>query len=63
MDNLNLELAKKDIEEALEAVEAMEETLSTNKLSKDALKEKFELLAMKVDQLEKILIEEGIISE
>lgn len=63
MDNLNLELAKKDIEEALEAVEAMEKTLSTNKLSKDALKEKFELLAMKVDQLEKILIEEGIISE
>lgn len=62
MNNINLKLAQNDIEEALETIEAMEATLSTSSLSKNDLKEQFELLASKVDRLEKILIEEGIIN-
>lgn len=62
MNTVNLELAKKDIEEALETVQAMEETLNCDKLSKDIIRENFNLLSKKVDDLEKILIEEGIIS-
>lgn len=62
MNNVNLKLAQKDIEEALETVQAMEETLNCDKLSNDAIREKFNLLSKKVDELEKILIEEGIIS-
>jgi hypothetical protein len=61
MKETNLKLAQKDIDEALSVIESMEESLTTQGLSKDALKEKFVFLAEKVQQLESILKEEGIL--
>jgi hypothetical protein len=57
----NLNAAQKDIEEALMAIETMEEILKDKSLSKDAIKEKFVFLSGKVQQLESILKEEGIL--
>ncbi|KZL89996.1 hypothetical protein [Clostridium magnum] len=61
MKETNLKLAQKDIDEALSVIESMEESLTTQSLSKDTLKEKFVFLAEKVQQLESILKEEGIL--
>jgi len=57
----NLNAAQRDIEEALLAIETMEEILKDESLSKDAIKEKFVFLSGKVQQLESILKEEGIL--
>ncbi|MBC2581265.1 hypothetical protein [Clostridium sp. DJ247] len=57
----SLKLAQKDIDEALTTIEAMEENISNSNLSKENLKEKFVFLSEKIQQLEKILIEEGIL--
>ncbi len=61
MKEENLELAQKDIDEALSTIEYMEENLSKESLPKTVLKEKFVFLAEKVQQLESILKEEGIL--
>jgi hypothetical protein len=61
MKETNLKLAQKDIDEALSVIESMEERLTNQSLSKDVLKEKFVFLAEKVQQLESILKEEGIL--
>jgi 50S ribosomal subunit-associated GTPase HflX len=61
MNEINLKAAQKDIEEALSAVETMEEMLKTETTSKDSIKEKFVFLSGKVQQLEDILKEEGIL--
>jgi len=57
----NLNAAQRDIEEALLAIETMEEILKDESLSKDTIKEKFVFLSGKVQQLESILKEEGIL--
>lgn len=61
MKETNLKLAQKDIDEALSAIEYMEESLTNQNLPKEILKEKFVFLAEKVQQLESILKEEGIL--
>lgn len=61
MKETNLKLAQKDIDEALSVIESMEESLTSQSLSKDVLKEKFVFLAEKVQKLESILKEEGIL--
>jgi len=61
MKDTNLEAAQKDIEEALMAVETMEEILKYNSLDKGTIKEKFVFLSEKVQKLENILKEEGIL--
>jgi hypothetical protein len=61
MKETSLKLAQKDIDEALSVIESMEESLTTQSLSKDTLKEKFVFLAEKVQKLESILKEEGIL--
>ncbi|MCH5139078.1 hypothetical protein JMF89_18105 [Clostridiaceae bacterium UIB06] len=61
MKETNLKLAQQDIDEALSVIESMEESLTTESLSKDTLKEKFVFLAEKVQKLESILKEEGIL--
>lgn len=61
MKETNLKLAQQDIDEALSVIESMEESLTAQSLSKDILKEKFVFLAEKVQQLESILKEEGIL--
>lgn len=61
MKESNLKLAQKDIEEALKAVEEIEEFVDSNDGPKDVLKEKFFTLTQKVQQLEDILKNEGIL--
>lgn len=61
MKENNLKIAQKDIEDALAAIETMEETITDEKISKEALKEKFLILTEKLQELESILKEEGIL--
>lgn len=57
----NLKLVQKDIDEALATIEDMEEDLKNETLSKDSVKEKFMFLSQKLQDLENILITEGIL--
>lgn len=57
----NLKQVQKDINEALEAIESMEENLKSEELSKDNVKEQFLFLTQKLTELESILKSEGII--
>ncbi len=61
MKESNLKLAQRDIEEALRTVEEMEEFVDTIDTPKEVLKEKFYTLTQKVQQLEDILKNEGIL--
>ena len=60
MDESNLKLAQKEIDDALKAVDEMVDVLDTDK-SKSILREKFTVLTPKVQELETILKNEGII--
>ena len=57
----NLKLVQKDINDALETIEAMEENLKSEDLSNDNVKEQFLFLTQKLNELENILKSEGII--
>lgn len=61
MKEHNLQLAQKDIDEALETVESIEKDLDNSSLSKNSLKDKFVKLTNKVQELEDLLKTEGII--
>lgn len=61
MNDSNLKIAQQDIEEALKAVEDMENFINNNETSKEQLKEKFMSLSNRVQNLENILKNEGII--
>jgi len=61
MKETNLKAAQQDIEDALSAVETIEEILKAETPSRDSIKEKFVFLSGKVQQLEDILKEEGIL--
>jgi hypothetical protein len=61
MDNSNLKIAQQDVEEALKAVEEMEKYIHTDSPSKEQLKEKFICLSNRVQSLETILMNEGIL--
>lgn len=61
MNESNLKLAQKDIDDALKTVEDMEICINDNGLEKTVLKEKFMTLSEKVQQLEDLLKNEGII--
>ncbi len=56
----NLKLVQQDIDEALKTVEALEEGIDKDEISKDDIKEKFLSLNNKLQQLEDILKEEVI---
>ncbi len=56
-----LKLAQQEIDEALAAVENIENNLSEMEPSKDELKEKFIRLNEKVNELENLLKSQGII--
>lgn len=60
MNESNLKLAQKEIDEALKAVDEMVDVIDSND-SKTLLKEKFTVLTSKVHELESILKNEGII--
>lgn len=57
----NLKQVHKDINDALEAIETMEENLKSEDLSKDNVKEQFLFLTQKLTELENILKLEGIL--
>ena len=61
MEEINLKLAQKDIEEDLKVVEDMEKFLEEKDTPKNAIRDKFIFLSEKVHQLENILKNEGII--
>lgn len=61
MKDSNLKIAQQDVEDALKAVEEMEQFINTDERSKEQLKEKFICLSEKVQKLEDILKSEGIL--
>lgn len=56
-----LDMARQDIEEALKLIEDMEVALTTEESPKEFIKEKFNFLSKKVQELENLLKSEGII--
>ena len=61
MNEDNLKLAQQEVENALKAVENLEQILDSNDLSKEVLNEQFVSLTKKVQDLESILKTEGIL--
>lgn len=61
MNENNLKLAQEDIDEALRTIESLEESIDNGDVSKDILKDKFISLTEKVQKLENVLKEEGIL--
>ncbi|MGV8979935.1 hypothetical protein [Clostridium sp.] len=61
MSKDNIKLAQKGIDDALETIEALEKTIKENPLPKNILKESFYTLSKKVDEIEDILKNEGIL--
>lgn len=57
----NLKLVQQDIDEALGAIEEMEQNLKSPQLPKASVKEKFIFLSQKLSELEEILKLEGIL--
>ena len=57
----NLKLVQQDIDEALKTVEALEEGIDKDEISRDDIKEKFLSLNNKLQQLEDILKTESIL--
>jgi archaellum component FlaC len=57
----NLKLAQKGIDDALETIDALEKTIKQNPLEKKVLKQSFNTLSKKVDEIETILKNEGIL--
>ena len=61
MEESNLKLAQMDIDDALKAVEEMENCISEGNETNTIIKEKFITLTEKVQKLENLLKTEGII--
>ena len=61
MKESNLKLAQKDIDEALKAVEDLENCINDGSHENYILKEKFMTLSEKVQKLENLLKTEGIL--
>lgn len=57
----NLKLAQKGIDDALDTIETLEKTIKETPLPKNILKESFYVLSKKVDEIEDILKNEGIL--
>lgn len=57
----NIKAAQKDIDEALATVETLEKSIDSDSLSKNELKDKFNSLSQKVQEIEDILKKEGIL--
>ncbi len=61
MEETKLVLAQKDIDEALALVENMEKSLNGINFSKENIKDNFTFLCSKLEEIEAILKEEGIL--
>ncbi|HAK41673.1 hypothetical protein [Clostridium sp. UBA1056] len=61
MNETNLMQAQKEIDEALSTIEKLEENIKFNSVSEDMIKENFISLAKKVQEIESVLKNEGIL--
>lgn len=61
MNETNLKQAQKEIDEALSTIERLEENIKSNSVSEDIIKENFISLAKKVQEIESVLKNEGIL--
>lgn len=61
MKENNLQLAQKDIDEALYTIEKLEKSIKENALSEDFVKKNFLELTKKMQEIENLLKEEGIL--
>ncbi|WP_346873653.1 hypothetical protein [Clostridium sp. UBA5988] len=61
MNETNLKQAQKEIDEALSTIEKLEENIKFNSASEDMIKENFISLAKKVQEIESVLKNEGIL--
>ncbi|WP_346940431.1 hypothetical protein [uncultured Clostridium sp.] len=61
MNDTNLMQAQKEIDEALSTIEKLEENIKFNSVSEDMIKENFISLAKKVQEIESVLKNEGIL--
>ncbi|MBK5240581.1 hypothetical protein [Clostridium sp.] len=57
----NLKLAQKGIDDALYTIESLEKTIKETPLPKNLLKESFYTLSKKVEEIEDLLKNEGIL--
>jgi hypothetical protein len=61
MEKDNLKLAQKGIDDALDTIENLEKTIKETPLPKNVLKESFYTLSKKVEEIEDLLKNEGIL--
>ncbi|WP_346931345.1 hypothetical protein [Clostridium sp.] len=61
MNETNLMQAQKEIDEALSTIEKLEENIKFNSVSDDMIKENFISLSKKVQEIESVLKNEGIL--
>jgi len=61
MKEQNLKLAQQDIDEALCTIEELEKSLKENSISEDIIKKNFIELSKKMQEIEDLLKEEGIL--
>ncbi|GAA0121164.1 MAG: hypothetical protein KID00_09805 [Clostridium argentinense] len=61
MKENNLHLAQRDIDEALNTIEKLENSIKENVLSEDFVKKNFLELAKKMQEIENLLKKEGIL--
>ncbi len=61
MNESNLKQAQKEIDEALSTIEKLEETIQTNSISDEIIKQNFLSLSNKVREIETVLKNEGIL--
>ena len=61
MKEINLKLAQNGIDDALDTIASLEKSIKQTPISKDILKNSFYTLSKKVDEIENILITEGIL--
>lgn len=61
MKENNLQLAQKDIDEALCTIEKLEKSIQENILSEDFVKKNFLELTKKMQEIENLLKKEGIL--
>ena len=61
MKENNLKLAQEGIDDALGTIDSLEKIIKETPISKDILKESFYTLSKKVEEIENILKNEGIL--
>ena len=61
MKEENLKLAQQDIDDALSTIEELERSLKENAVSEDTIKQNFIELSKKMQEIETILKQEGIL--